>query len=150
MEWTSTLNWKATFVMPPPPLGCQGHYVLGALWCSGAYSRLVIGGSEVRVHPVHMPLDKAFYSQLSLSTQVLSMGTSRIFLCLLCASLWWPGIARVIIALWASNLMECALNKYTLLLWLSIHSYIPNLVTMIKGNLPGGFWAYQAQEVYKM
>ena len=49
---------------------CRDLRAVGALWCSGAYSRLVIRGSVVRVHPVHMPLDKAFYPQLSLLTQV--------------------------------------------------------------------------------
>ena len=48
------------------------RYVLAmALPFSGAYSCLVIRGSVVRVHPVHVPLDTAFYPQLSLSTQVL-------------------------------------------------------------------------------
>ena len=40
------------------------------IWCSGAYSRLLIRGSVVQVHPVHMPFHKAFYPQLTLSTQV--------------------------------------------------------------------------------
>ena len=40
------------------------------MWCSGAYSRLLIRGSVVQVHPVHMPFHKAFYPQLTLSSQV--------------------------------------------------------------------------------
>ena len=43
---------------------------VGALWCIGSSSRLVIRGSVVRVRPVRLPLDKAFYPRLSLSTQV--------------------------------------------------------------------------------
>ena len=76
------LVWLHRRYHPRPCRNFQGNYYshpglryhlssVGALWCSGSYSQLVIRGSWVQIPlSAYIPLDKAFCPQLSLSIQV--------------------------------------------------------------------------------